>query len=197
MWACGHDLWSPGLVAECVDLLEQRPQACIAFASSRWIGVDGEPLARQAGWSDTRGMPPLARFHTILWGNMHPVLGVLRRDALQACGPIPAIVGGDLAFLSRMALRGEFVHAGSSLWSRREFRSEANYRQKVKRYASRSFGMAVPWHARWFPLLALPLALARNLATAPLPLLDRLVALASLPGSLLMRYLVGRRVAGD
>ena len=119
MWASGHDLWTSGLVSECVQLLETHPGASLAFASSCWIGPDGEPLPRETGWTDTRGLGPAGRFFSVLWGNMHPVMGVIRRDRLLACGPFPGIVGGDLVLLSALALRGDFLHAPGSTWSRR------------------------------------------------------------------------------
>lgn len=193
MWACGHDLWSPSLVEECVSLLEAHPEATLAYASSDWIGADGSRLDRHAGWYDTRGLGPASRFYTVLWGNMHPVLGLLRTRSLRTFGPIPPIVGGDLVFLTRMALNGHFLHARSSSWSRREFRNELSYSEKLRRYSSSSFGMAVPWLARRFPMLVLPLALLRNLAGARIPIMEKLAALAALPANLLLRLIVGRR----
>lgn len=193
MWGCGHDLWSPGLVQECVDLLEANPQATLAYASSDWIGADGARLDRKAGWYDTQGLSAAGRFYTVLWGNMHPVLGLLRTSALRTHGPIPPIVGGDLVFLTRMALHGDFLHARGAKWSRREFRVELSYAEKLRRYSSSSFGMAVPWLARRLPMLVLPVALARNLVTARMPALEKLAALAALPANLLLRLIIGRR----
>ena len=196
MWASGHDLWSPGLVSECAGLLAEHPQACLAYASCDWIGPEGQPLARESGWTDTRGMAPAARFFTVLWGNMHPVLGLMRSDQLRACGPLPAIVGGDLVVLADLSLRGDFLHAARSRWSRRELRSEASYSQKVQRYASASFGVTRSRVGRAFPLLALPWELVKRVARSRLGALDKGMILATLAPSLALRYLVGRRGHG-
>lgn len=193
MWASGHDLWSPDLVRECVQLLQDNPTACLAHASSDWIGPQGERLGKQSGWTDTRGLDPVARFFTIFWGNMHPVLGVMRSDQLRACGPLPAIVGGDLVLLADLALRGDFVHAALPRWSRRELRSEASYQQKVDRYSSSSFGVTRSRLGRAFPLMALPWALVKLVLRARIGVLDKLAALAVLLPSLALRYRVGRR----
>lgn len=193
MWASGHDLWSPGLLTECVDLLREHPDACLAYASCDWIGPDGDAIGRESGWADTRGMAPAARFFTVLWGNMHPVLGLMRSDRLRASGPLPALVGGDLVLLADLALSGSFLHAASSRWSRRELRAEVDYRQKLQRYTSASFGVTGLRRAPVSPLLALPWELMKRVWRAPLGVLDRSVMLAALLPSLALRYLVGRR----
>jgi glycosyltransferase involved in cell wall biosynthesis len=193
MWAAGHDLWTSNLVSECVALLETNDQACLAFASSRWIGIADEPLAKASGWSDTRDLAAAARFFTVFWGNMHAVVGVMRTARLRDCLPIPSMVGGDLVLLANLALRGSFLHATYSCWSRREFRVEEHHDDKLKRYASVSTGIIRSRFARLFPLLELPVALIKLVLSSRLPIIDRLVMVAVLIPSLPLRYLVGRR----
>ena len=197
MWASGHDLWSPGLVTECVELLRQHQDACLAYASCDWIGPDGKPFERESGWYDTRGMAAPARFFTVLWGNMHPVLGVMRSSKLRECGPIPALIGGDLVLLADLSLRGSFLHAARSRWSRREFRVEVDYRQKLERYSSASFGITRSRLAKVFPLLELPLELVKRVWSARLSALDKSVMLSALVPALALRFLVGRRGQAD
>ena len=196
LWASGHDLWAPGLVDSCVRALQATPDACLAYGTAHWIGPDGEPLPRVSGWYDTRGMDPVARFFAVLWSNMHPVLGVMRTRTLRECGPLAAMVGADLVLLSKMALRGHFVHVRDADWFRRESRFEARYADRVKRYVSGDTRVARSPLARRFPLLALPLALAGVALRAPLPWPDRIGMLASLPPLLVLRYVAGRRSHG-
>lgn len=194
MWAGGHDLWTSNLVSECVAALQGNEGACLAFGSSQWIGREGEPLARTCGWSDTRGLAPTARFFTILWGNMHPVMGLIRIDHLRSCGRLPQLVGGDLLLLSKLALRGEFVHAKAATWFRRETRFEKNFDVKLRRYVSNEVGISGTTRlAKLFPLVQLPFALAGVVAKSQLPLLEKLSVLAALAPTLLARYIVGRR----
>ena len=193
MWAAGHDLWTPNLVSDCVALLQANDSACIAFGNSRWIGAEGELLPRTSGWADTRGMTPIARFFTIFWGNMHPVLGLIRTAQLRECPPMPNLTGGDLVLLSDLALRGDFVHATQATWSRREFRVEARYEDKQRRYASTTTGIARSRWQRMFPLLQLPVALMRVVWRSKLPSLDKLGVLLVLMVSFPLRYRVGRR----
>lgn len=195
MWAAGHDTWSSNLVSECVKLLKENPTACLAYSSAVWIGQNGEQLKKQSGWTDTRGLTPIARFFTIFWGNMHPVLGLMRISQLRSCAPMPAFIGGDLALLADLALRGDFVHAARSSWSRRDVHSEANYEQKVRRYVSNDFGITDSRLDRVFPLFALPLALVRLILRSRLGILDKLTTLMVLLPSLALRYRVGRRAS--
>jgi glycosyltransferase involved in cell wall biosynthesis len=196
MWASGHDLWSPDVIRECIDLLQVNPTACLAYASAEWIDPDGEVLEKRSGWSDTSGLGPIERYFTIFWGNMHPVLGLIRADFLRSCGPLPAFVGGDLVLLADLALRGDFLHARHSKWYRREIRHEGTYKQKVRRYVSKDFGVSVSRLDRMFPLLALPWALVKLVARSRLGLLDKTVMLAALLPSLALRYRVGRSAGG-
>lgn len=193
MWAAGHDLWSQTLVSECVDLLESHPDASLAFPSSHWIDDTGQLLGRESGWSDTRGLSASARLFTVLWGNMHPVMGVMRADLLRTCGSLPNLVGGDLVLLSILSLRGHFLHARTAEWSRREFRRERNYAEKVRRYSSDTVGIARTPFARAFPLLELPMALCRVVLESHLRPGEKAAALLALICSFPLRYLVGRR----
>lgn len=194
MWASGHDLWSPNLVSACVAMLQSNPGACIAFPSSRWIGADGKTLPRASGWTDTRGMAPVARLFTILWGNMHPILGLVRASELRACAPMQNLTGADLVLLAELALRGDFVHASEATWCRREFRTETRYEEKLARYASDATRIAHSPMQRRFPLLQLPVALMRVVLRSRMPSLDKAAALFALTAALPLRYRVGRRV---
>jgi len=190
MWAAGHDRWSPNLLSSCVALLETHPRAAIAFASSAWIDADGEPLARESGWTDTRGMGAIERYFTVLWGNMHPVLGVIRRAWLARAGEVRSTVGADLILLTELALMGDFVHATAASWARREFRGEADYADKLRRYRSREYGLA---RGSLFPLARLPLELLRAVLRAELGWLDKACIAGLLLLSFPVRYLAARR----
>ena len=193
MWAGGHDLWSSNLISECVALLESNKSACLAFGSSEWIGREGQSLAKRCGWADTRGLAPTARFFTILWGNMHPVMGLIRTEQLRSCGRLPNLVGGDLLLLSKLALRGEFAHAKAATWFRRETRVERNFDVKVRRYVSEEVGISTTQLEKLFPLIKLPIKLAGAVAKSQLPFGEKLAVLTALIPSLLARYIVGRR----
>ncbi len=191
MWASGHDLWSKNLITECVKALERRPEAAIASARAAWIGVDGEPMDKRSSSYDTGGMNDISRFFMTFWGNMHPILGVIRMEYLRRIPVIHACAGTDQIVLAELALMGEFLEVTSAQWLRRQPRDEETHRQKMKRYTGAEFKLAGTWIDRMFPLLRLPLELIQVVARSPLSLLERIAVLLALPTCFLVRYLAG------
>lgn len=191
MWAAGHDLWSTNYLSACVAELDARPQSVLAYGLPR--SIDAEGLERRVEYScgDTRGMDPVGRFFTIVWGNMNPIYGVHRRRNLLR-HPLPGIIGGDLVLLSRLALAGEFVLAAGATWSRREFRSEMSYSDKLRRYRAPEYGLARTRLDRVFPLLQLPVRLLCNVLSSELPLSRKFLLLFALIPTLPVRYVVGK-----
>ena len=192
MWASGHDLWASNIISESVALLEATPTAVIAFGSSVWIDENGHQLPKFSGYTDTRGMNSISRFFTVFFGNMHPILGVIRKSTLDSAQPISSAVGADLILLSELALRGDFVHATRSHWKRREFRHESNHAEKLKRYRSSDYGLTRALLDRYFPLLRLPFELARNVIDSDLKPLEKVAVVFALIASLPVRYMAGK-----
>lgn len=192
MWAAGHDLWSPNLISECTGVLENHPDGVIAFGSCTWIDASGKPMARASGWTDTRGMDPVARFFSAFWGNMHPILGVIRLDALRRTR-ILACIGSDLLMLSELALMGHFIHSHSASWFRREFRENETYQDRMKRYRSTEYGLSRSWLDRFFPVVRLPIELFKTVLRSRVSWFEKLGILGILIPSLPVKYVIGRR----
>ena len=192
MWASGHDLWDPTYISETVALLEMYPKAVIAFGSSVWIDENGCRLPRFFGYTDTRGMTVVARFFTIFWGNMHPVLGLIRRSALSKKRTVISTVGADLVLLSRLALQGDFIHAPCVKWQRREFRGEENHAEKLRRYRRADCGLTHSVIDKSFPLVRLPLEIIRNVLFSSLKTVEKIFVLIALLASLPIRYFSGK-----
>ena len=195
MWAAGHDEWSGDLVSESVALLESNDSASIAFATSYWIDENGQRDQRETGYTDTRGMDAMARFFTILWGNMHPVLGVMRLHDLCQTRSMQSFAGADLVLLSELALMGDFVHASHAWWHRREIRAMESHQQRLQRYSGKEYGQSSSTFDRYFPLLRLPFGLLHTVCTARIPWTQRLGLLFALLPSLPVRYFAGRHKA--
>lgn len=191
MWAAGHDRWSENYVSECVAALEDHPGAALAFGSSRWIGPMGEELALEYGWTDTRGMHPLSRYFTVLWGNPNPVYGLCRKALLERALPIPNCAGVDLILLSRLCLMGDFLHVPRAVWSRRQPREIETHKQRMARYRSREFGLSRSFLDRRLPLARLPLELLGSIFSSTLPAPQKAVAVVALLPTLLARLSAG------
>lgn len=193
MWAGGHDIWAANLLSTCVAALEQNPGAVIAFGTWFWIDEYGRPFPKYTGWTDTRGLSPTARFFTVLWGNMHPILGLIRAEALRGVKPFQNLVGADLVLLCDLALRGDFVHEPVTNWCRREFRHEQSHGEKVERYRTREYGLAGSWIDAYLPLARLPIELLRVLLKSDIPAVDKVLAVPILLLSMPLRYVIGKR----
>jgi glycosyltransferase involved in cell wall biosynthesis len=192
MWASGHDLWSKNYISESVKLLESHQQVTVAVATTHWIDEVGMPYARKSGYTDTRGMDIIARYFTVLWGNMHPVLGLIHREHLMDC-PQNYNVGGDLILLCRLALIGDFLHAPDAQLSRREFRDEVSYTDKLVRYKSKNFGLVTGRMNKKFPLVHLPIELIKGVLAAKITWKIKVSILFLLLPTLPVRYFSGSR----
>ena len=193
MWAAGHDLWSPDLLRRCVEALEDNPEAVIACAESHWIDADGRPLPRQSGGYDTRGLSPVRRYFMAFWGNMHPVLGVMRTRFLRQVPRIHRGVGADQVLLTELALRGDFIQVPGTSWSRRQPRDPETHKQRMRRYTGDEFRLSGNWLDRHLPLLRLPIEQLRSIARSELGLLEKIVVMLSLFPAFVVRYLDGRK----
>lgn len=193
MWASGHDLWDPSFVSRCVRALEARPAAALAYADSRWIDQHGDAWDRESGHYDTRGLPTIGRFFTAFWGNLHPVLGVIRSEHLKAIPTIFACAGSDQIVLAELALRGDFVFVTDTSWTRRQPRSEETHAEKINRYKSKDFGLTGHWIDRTIPLARLPIELYRAVWRSRLGFAEKAIASLALPPVFLLRWLTGRR----
>lgn len=195
MWAAGHDEWSPNLISDSVAALETNDDAALAFATSYWINEDGEREERDTDYPDTRDMSLLSRFLTVFWGNMHPVLGLMRVDYLRRTHSMQSFAGADLVLLTDMILMGDFVHATNSWWHRRDVRTKETHSERMARYTGKEYGQATTALDRRFPLLRLPLALIATVSGARISTFKRALLLLVMLPLLPVRYIVGRRKA--
>ena len=193
MWVAGHDRWDRNYLTECVKALEASPTASIAFGTGDWIDAQGRPMARECGWTDTRSMNRIARYFSVIWGNMHPILGLVRLPHMQRAQPPKAVTGSDLIMLTELVLMGNFIHAVSTHWSRREYRSDETYDQKLKRYRSSQYGLTRTRLGRIFPLAALPFELLKVVFRARLSLGEKVMLVFLLPPTFLIKYLSSRK----
>jgi glycosyltransferase involved in cell wall biosynthesis len=194
MWASGHDLWMPDVVSKCVEMLEAMPAAVIAYGSSSWIDASGKPMDRETGWVDTRGMNAVARFFSVFWGNMHPILGVIRSEALRKARLL-SIAGTDLITLSDLALMGDIVHNRESSWVRREFRKQETFKQRMGRYHNRDYALSRSLVDRIFPIFRLPFELMTVVIRSGISWFEKIGIIGILIPSMPVKYFVSRHMA--
>jgi len=192
MWASGHDLWSDNLISECVNELERSKNGVISFASSCWIDESGELLNNCTGWTDTRGMHAVERFFTIMWGNMHPILGLIKNSSLNEIEEFKGMLGADLLMLCDLSLRGDFIHAKNALWSRRTFRNSEDYQQRISRYKNKEYNLLEKSWKNIFPIIYLPFEICKVVIKSTLRLHIKILVLIALMPTMLIKYLVSR-----
>lgn len=192
MWAAGHDIWDPHYLGQCQQLLDAQPSVVLAYGTPHWIDENDAALDKFSGWYDSRGLSLPARYFTVLWGSMNPILGLMRTTALRG-EEMNGMVGIDLAILAALALQGEFAHAPAASWQRREFRHEQDYQQKLKRYQGADYALSTSWFWRSFPLLRLPLRLLCDLYSSQAGFANKLMLTLILPPVFLYKYLTDRK----
>jgi len=193
MMASGHDLWSQDLVTECVHLLENHPDAMIAFGTPVWINSEGEKTGPNTGWTDTRGLDIVGRFMSVFWGNMNPILGLIRTNALPDLNTYYDGVGTDLILLLELVLKGNFVHAHKASFCRRQPRKQESYPQKLSRYKNKDTKIAKTFLSRLFPLFKLPYEILRVIVDSKIGLGTKLVLIILIVPAFPIKYILGKR----
>lgn len=191
MWAAGHDQWDANYLQACLSALESNAEAMIAFGTTRWIDEHGAPFGLQTGWTDTRGMSVIARYFCVFWGNMNPILGMMRTEVIKSL-EFNDMVGVDLAVLLELALRGDVVHCTGTAWSRREFRHETNYKEKLQRYRSTDYALSTSFMGKYFPLARLPMRILGDLWRSDASVGTRFLISAVLSAALPAKYLTDK-----
>lgn len=152
LWALGsdHDIWSPTWLERLVALLDEHPEAVLAYPQTQRIDEHGLPYdAARAPWrAETQGIrDPFARmtaaFRGMVAGDM--IYGLFRAGVLDSLGGVyREVLVPDRLLLSEVALQGEFVQAPEVLW-RRRFRGLADLDRQRRAF----FLGAAPRHAAW------------------------------------------------
>lgn len=192
MFAAGHDFWSNKLISRCVNLLENRETAIIAYGTPIWVDENDSILFKSNGWYDTRGLNRLARFFITFWGGMNPILGIIRREYLPDLKNYN-FTGADLVVLTELALKGEFIHATDESFFRRRNRGEEDYKEKLRRYKSVDMKIYRSFFSRISPLARLPIELIRVVIQSDLSILYKCLTLLMLITALPARYMIGKQ----
>ena len=193
IWAAGHDLWSKNLISSCVNALESAPDAVIAYAAVSWVDGMGEEIsAKQTGYTDTRGLHVIGRFYSVIWGNMHPILGLIRNEVLSSSKGFQSILGADLVVLAELSLKGDFIHVANTTWFRRDFREKESYKERIERYKSNDYKLLDSKSSKTIPILALPWELVKTVFTSKLPFYQKVLSILVLLPTMFLKFIVSR-----
>jgi glycosyltransferase involved in cell wall biosynthesis len=128
-WASADDLYARELIRQCVDALDEHPDAVLAHSWTAAIDGAGTvtqslpyPLA-----TDSPNAPE--RFRTMLFGTgendyglirADDVYGVMRASVLRAVKPQDSFYHADRVFMTEIALHGPFYQVPDWLYFRRD-----------------------------------------------------------------------------
>ncbi len=191
MWAAGHDLWSPNFISACLKKIKKNRASVVIVPASEWIDENGAMLTKESGFNDTRGMDIIARYFTLFWGNMHSAYGLMRTEIIKTW-PIRGIIGEDLIMMTFLAFRGDFIHEAKAVWSRREFRFEKSYAERLQRYKKGEQIVASTQMSKLIPFTLLAYYLICTVLKSDTSFLTKMLICFLLFPSMMVRYFSGK-----
>lgn len=115
MWAAHDDMWDSNYVSECLDTLEQNPEAVLCCALLRFIDQDGNQLPSDHPNLDTTGMDLRRRVQALMsQRGWFAIYGLINSDALKSVHPGNDTWGGDVIIQLELLLLGGFVRASET-----------------------------------------------------------------------------------
>jgi glycosyltransferase involved in cell wall biosynthesis len=107
-WAAADDLSGPHFLAECIEVLDNKPDVVMAYPRTMLIDVDGKPISP---YDDGMHLPmarPADRFIRVLEriALCNAIYGVARMSVLRRTSMLRPFVGSDMVFFAEMALYG-------------------------------------------------------------------------------------------
>lgn len=157
--AAHDDCLAPGFLRLCVEALDGRPDAVLAFPRTRYIDAGGSPMGDYEdpiAWHNAAS--PVGRLRDLFAPEAqsylrlcYPVMGVMRRDAALRTRGIQAFQAADAAMLVELALQGDFVEVPEPLYLKRlhdntSMRANATPEDFARWYDPNSAGRdPLPW----------------------------------------------------
>lgn len=140
MWLGGHDALPDGYVRQLKQLLENCPEAVLAYGASHHVDVDGKPVGDYEYFYHAMlaDRLPLTRILGLI-SHLHDcslVHGVFRREALRAAwnaSKIEAYIGVDHVLLAHAAINGPFLYSPETYLIRRDAHPDDTQQEQLKR----------------------------------------------------------------
>ena len=171
-WANHDDMWSPEYFERCVDLLDDRADAVLAYSRGTKIDEHGAEVAPLLDDLGLDGTTPSGRLHAYyalfrrinanpelqahasegLWT---PVYGVIRRDRLLRTGMIGSYVSSDTVLLEELLMHGAFAEVPERLFHKRDhpgrsMRACLSFDKRIEWFTGRRRPMMLFPHWRLF-----------------------------------------------
>lgn len=192
MFARGHEVLPPNLLADCIDILEHDDEVVLAFAKTVWIDENGRRIEdRHLPHFDTRGCDVAARCALAFWGKYEAFYGLSKTATMKSIKALEPIVATDLIMLFEMSLRGAFATINSGERCRRYYYADESYSDRIKRY-QKSLYKELGFMDRYFPFIKVPLRLIGCAFRSEQPYTTKILLLFIILFNAPLRYISAR-----
>ena len=171
IWAA-DDVKTKNFITACVAALDRKEQNILCLPHTRMIfGEDSKCIAdiniREKDFSGNVGM----RYSYYLW-NLPAIslYGMFRMNAIKELGPIPIMLGGDVAYLQSLMLIGDIVSSKEATFNFR-IRDTWNTREQDLRFF---FGDS-QFEDRRFPFVQVYQSMFRFIVTSKISFLAKFI----------------------
>lgn len=125
-WVSADDLYARNLLARCVALLDEHPEAILAHSWTAAVDGDGDVIQAMEYPLSTDSPHPPERLRSMLFDGDLPgairaddFYGVIRSDVLRKVKPHGSFYNADRTYMLEIALHGPFVQVPEFLYFRR------------------------------------------------------------------------------
>ena len=120
-WVSHDDLYAPGLLQACIDVLDSRPDVVLAHAWTAFVDENGTTINKVPYPLATDDPRPDVRFDSLLRvQGGDDIYGVVRTPVVQAVAPLGSHHLADRTFVTELALQGRFANVPECLYFRRD-----------------------------------------------------------------------------
>jgi hypothetical protein len=171
-WASFNDLCMPAFLGRCVEVLESRPDAVLAYPRTRLFS--GDVAEDYDDGLDLQEPDPYRRFRRLVTSmRLNNVMnGLIRAEVLRRTPLIKVFFASDVNLMAELALHGKFVEIPEYLFYRRmdaEAATRLKSQQEVLRHYDPSLKRRMQFQ-RW----KIDWEYFRAVTRTPLPLAARL-----------------------
>ena len=141
-WVSDHDIWHPRWLEVLVGVLDNRPEAVLAYPlMERVFPTHRYPIRRRFETTGVRSRVARLRAAVSSMTAGNCIYGLIRSRALEQAGIFTAVLAPDRHVLMQLLLLGEFSHVPQVLWYR-EVAGIFSYRRQRRMF----FSSRIPLH---------------------------------------------------
>lgn len=156
-WAAHDDICAPTFFERCIEVLDQNPQAVLAYPRTAIIDQNGRFVRHYSDELDFFNFNRCNRYRCFMRlyrtpRSCNPIFGVMRGDILAQTPLIGSFVASDMILLAELSLRGHILEIPEYLFWRRDhanvsIRAYPSYRDRIAWFDPNKKGR--PQLSRW------------------------------------------------